>query len=62
MSHSHLILLLLNYFRYRYYHVFQKGELEHCFQQIATFHNKFSIQKCDYEYGNWYILLDGIGQ
>jgi hypothetical protein len=51
------------FFRYRYYHLFQGGELERLFRQIcapttATARQlEFSIIHNDYEHGNWCIQV-----
>jgi hypothetical protein len=51
--------------RYRYYHVFHRGELEQLFGQIRTRDTgnvlNFSLLHSDMEFGNWFVLI-GRGQ
>jgi hypothetical protein len=42
---------------YRYYHIYKKGELE---QEINDSNINFKIIESNYEYGNWYIIIEKI--
>lgn len=39
---------------YRYYHIYKKGQLEEEIQRLCP---EFRILKCEWELGNWYVIL-----